>query len=151
MAPPQQSNPTATPAVTFRIKPGKGEVKQVSVLTIRGPFSATIVRPANPQTNMPAKSIPVHGPQPVYSDVTTLAASRANSSGTTPTTKLRTGSCLNKDSVSRRIGSSTQILIGYSPGRRPLCLAVVSALQECLIITSLHPQIQKKTPDCLAA
>ncbi|XP_078115760.1 uncharacterized protein LOC144523781 isoform X2 [Sander vitreus] len=88
MAPPQQSNPTATPAVTFRIKPGKGEVKQVSVLTIRGPFSATIVRPANPQTNMPAKSIPVHGPQPVYSDVTTLAASRANSSGTTPTTKF---------------------------------------------------------------
>ncbi|KAF1386083.1 hypothetical protein PFLUV_G00114470 [Perca fluviatilis] len=126
---------------------------KVSVLTIHGPFSVDIRRPANPQTNVPAKSILVHRPQPFDSDVTTQAASGAVSSGpvSTPTTELRTGSCLNKDSVSRRIGSSTHLLIGYSPGFRPLRLAVVSALQECLVITSLRHQIQKKTPACPAA
>lgn len=36
-----------------------------------------------------------------------------------------------------------------SPGLRPLCLAGVSgsAVKECLIIRSVQPQIQKKTPD----
>ncbi|KAK5869961.1 hypothetical protein PBY51_024633 [Eleginops maclovinus] len=124
---------------------------KVSVLNILGPFS-------NQQTLMSAKrSTPVERPpcDNSVSKMTTQAACKPHRSSTaskephTPRSMSRMTSSLNHDQVPRRIGSSTQPLIGHPPRLRPLCLAGApgSALKECLIIRSLHHKTQKPTPN----